>query len=145
MKKASTFSSANPKTNGLTMEERDAFKEKIRAEMNYHNIRLYPFDTEENDKDEVQLNESISNVILLAVIGSERTAITGGKIVRGRQARWGVVNVEDEKHCKFVHLRDFLMRTHLQDLIVTTVQILYEAFRSGKLLAPKGQTNRPAP
>ena len=27
--------------------------------MTYHNIRLYPFDTEENDEDEIQLNESI--------------------------------------------------------------------------------------
>ena len=27
--------------------------------MTYHNIRLYPFDTDENDEKEVQLNESI--------------------------------------------------------------------------------------
>lgn len=27
--------------------------------MIYHNIRLYPFDTEENDEEEIQLNESI--------------------------------------------------------------------------------------
>ena len=32
---------------------------KIREELVYHNIRLYPFDTEENDEEEVQLNESI--------------------------------------------------------------------------------------
>ena len=32
---------------------------QIRAEMTYHNIRLYPFDTEENDDEEIQLNESI--------------------------------------------------------------------------------------
>ena len=33
--------------------------EQIRAEMTYHNIRLYPFDSEENDEEEVQLNQSI--------------------------------------------------------------------------------------
>ena len=27
--------------------------------MSYHNIRLYPFDTEENHEEEIQLNESI--------------------------------------------------------------------------------------
>lgn len=27
--------------------------------MTYHNIRLYPFDTDENDDEEIQLNESI--------------------------------------------------------------------------------------
>ncbi len=32
---------------------------QIREELVYHNIRLYPFDTEENDEEEIQLNESI--------------------------------------------------------------------------------------
>lgn len=32
---------------------------KIRAELVYNNIRLYPFDTEETDEEEIQLNESI--------------------------------------------------------------------------------------
>ena len=137
---------------------------KIREELVYHNIRLYPFDTEENDEEEVQLNESIrvrayvlppsdryqflyfwQNMIPFAVVGSERSVIIDGKTVRGRKTRWGVINVEDEKHCEFVYLRNFLTRTHLQDLIETTAQIHYEAFRSKQLLALKEQTNRPAP
>lgn len=36
--------------------------------------------------------------------------IIDGKSVRGRKNRWGVVNVEDSKHCEFVHLRNFLTR-----------------------------------
>lgn len=60
-----------------------------------------------------------------------------GKQVRGRQNRWGVINVEDENHCEFVYLRDFLLRTHLQDLIETTSQIHYETFRAKQLLALK--------
>lgn len=150
--------------------------------MTYHNIRLYPFDTEENDEEEIQLNESIrvgfsiclaflpvltfrQSMIPFAVVGSERNVIIDGKSVRGRKNRWGVVNVEDERHCEFVYLRNFLTRfvslapfflpfslmnviptrTHLQDLIETTAQIHYEAFRSKQLLALKEQTNpRPA-
>jgi len=46
--------------------------------------------------------------------------------VPARQNRWGTINVEDERHCEFVYLRDFLTRTHLQDLIETTSQIHYE-------------------
>ena len=103
-------------------------------------------------------------MIPFAVVGSERTVIIDGKTVRGRKTRWGVVNVEDEKHCEFVYLRNFLTRyactlsitfafsnsclqnrTHLQDLIETTAQIHYEAFRSKQLLALKEQTSRPAP
>ena len=32
---------------------------KIRDELIYNNIRLYPFDTDEDDEEEVQLNETI--------------------------------------------------------------------------------------
>ena len=103
-------------------------------------------------------------MIPFAVVGSERNLIVDGKTVRGRKTRWGVVNVEDEAHCEFVYLRNFLTRcvlsprrffvtysmqtshakrdrTHLQDLIETTAQIHYEAFRSKQLLALKEQTN----
>lgn len=63
--------------------------------------------------------------------------MVNGQQVRGRQNRWGVINVEDENHCEFVYLRNFLTRTHLQDLIETTSQIHYETFRAKQLLALK--------
>jgi septin 3/9/12 len=150
MKKLSEVVNVVPviaKADSFTLEERDAFKLKIRDELVHHNIRLYPFDTDENDEEEVQLNESIRNMIPFAVVGSEANVIIGGKAVRGRKNRWGVVNVEDENHCEFTHLRNFLTRTHLQDLIETTAQIHYEAFRSKQLLALKEGVNQrpPAP
>ena len=77
------------------------------------------------------------NMIPFAVVGSEKSILIGGKQVRGRQNRWGVINVEDENHCEFVYLRNFLTRTHLQDLIETTSQIHYETFRAKQLLALK--------
>lgn len=49
-------------------------------------------------------------MIPFAVVGSERNVIIDGKSVRGRKNRWGVVNVEDETHCEFVYLRNFLTR-----------------------------------
>lgn len=36
--------------------------------------------------------------------------IIDGKQVRGRKNRWGVINIEDENHCEFVYLRNFLTR-----------------------------------
>ena len=45
-----------------------------------------------------------------AIVGSERTVLIDGKPTRGRKNRWGVVNVEDERHCEFVYLRNFLTR-----------------------------------
>ncbi len=55
--------------------------------------------------------------------------------------------VEDESHCEFVYLRNFLTRSHLQDLIETTSQIHYEGFRAKQLSAlrqaPHSSGNRP--
>jgi len=148
MKKLSEVVNVVPviaKADSLTMEERDAFKQRIRAELVYHNIVLYPFDTDENDDEELRLNERIRNMIPFAVVGSERNVIIEGKTVRGRKNRWGVINIEDERHCEFVYLRNFLTRTHLQDLIETTAQIHYEAFRSKQLLALKENAKDNAP
>ena len=51
-----------------------------------------------------------------------------------------IYKVENEEHCEFIYLRNFLTRTHLQDLIETTAQIHYEAFRAKQLMAIKEST-----
>ncbi|KAF2673711.1 cell division control protein 10 [Microthyrium microscopicum] len=151
LKKLSEFVNVVPviaKSDSLTFEERAAFKERIREEFAFHNLRMYPYDNEEHDQEEIALNAQIKNIIPFAVVGSEKTIVVAGKQVRGRQNRWGVVNVEDENHCEFIYLRNFLTRTHLQDLIETTSQIHYESFRAKQLLALKessavGHSSRP--
>jgi len=125
------------KADSLTLEERQLFKDRIKEEFAFHNIRMYPYENEEYDSEEAALNSQIKSIIPFAVVGSERNINVAGKTVRGRQNRWGTINVEDEKHCEFVYLRDFLTRTHLQDLIETTSQIHYESFRAKQLLALK--------
>lgn len=141
------------KADSLTLEERQSFKDRIRDEFAFHNIRMFPYDSEEYDQEESAVNQQIKvcmsrvlsyisltiaqSIIPFAVVGSERTITVNGRAVRGRQNRWGVINVEDENHCEFVYLRNFLTRTHLQDLIETTSQIHYESFRAKQLLALK--------
>ncbi|KAH6645925.1 Septin-type guanine nucleotide-binding (G) domain-containing protein [Truncatella angustata] len=125
------------KADSLTLEERQAFKERIKEEFAFHNLKMYPYDSEELDDEERAINTQIKSLIPFAVVGSEKSIIVNGKQVRGRQNRWGVINVEDENHCEFVYLRNFLLRTHLQDLIETTSQIHYETFRAKQLLALK--------
>ncbi|GAB7344848.1 hypothetical protein MBLNU457_3299t1 [Dothideomycetes sp. NU457] len=125
------------KADSLTLEERQAFKDKIKEEFAFHNIRMYPFENDEYDQEEVAVNAQIKSIIPFAVVGSEKTITVNGQAVRGRQNRWGVINVEDENHCEFVYLRNFLTRTHLQDLIETTSQLHYEGFRARQLTALK--------
>lgn len=147
MKKLSDVVNVVPviaKSDSLTPSERDLFKERIRAEMNYNAIHVYPFDNEDYELEEQELNAHIRTLIPFAVVGSEKSVVIDGKQVRGRKNRYGVVNVENESHCEFVHLRNFLTRTHLQDLIETTAQIHYEAFRSKQLLALKESSSKQA-
>ncbi|POS84013.1 P-loop containing nucleoside triphosphate hydrolase [Erysiphe pulchra] len=125
------------KSDSLTLEEQSAFKERIKEEFAFHNLKIFPYENDEFDEEERALNAQIKNIIPFAVVGSENSIIVGGKQVRGRQNRWGVINVEDENHCEFVYLRNFLTRTHLQELIETTSQIHYETFRAKSLLALK--------
>ena len=125
------------KSDSLTLEERMTFKERIKEEFAFHNLRMYPYDNDEQDEEERALNSSIKDIIPFAVVGSENSIMVGGRSVRGRQNRWSVINIEDENHCEFVSLRNFLTRTHLQDLIETTSQIHYETFRAKQLLALK--------
>ncbi|RKP04796.1 Septin-type guanine nucleotide-binding (G) domain-containing protein [Thamnocephalis sphaerospora] len=132
------------KSDSMTLEERVAFKERIRQELVHHDIQLYPYESDEDDEGERELNQRVKETVPFAIVGSEKNVVIDGKEVRGRRNRWGVINVEDENHCEFVHLRDFLTRTHLQDLIETTAHIHYEAFRTKQLLALKEAQQRGA-
>lgn len=127
------------KSDSLTIEERNAFKQRINAELAFHQIDLYPYDTTEDyDDEERALNAHIRQLLPFAVVGSERQVVVNGKAVIGRKNRWGTIIVEDENHCEFIHLRNFLTRTHLQDLVETTAMVHYETFRSNQLMALKG-------
>ncbi|KAJ3095491.1 cell division control protein [Phlyctochytrium planicorne] len=156
MKKISEIANVIPviaKSDSLTMEERSAFKRRIKEELDFHGIRCYPYtdldDGEpvlgEADRAEKQAAQIIREMIPFAVVGSERNVVVDGKAVRGRRTRWGLINVENEAHCEFVALRNFLTRTHLQDLIETTSGLHYETFRTKQLLALKESTAVSAP
>ncbi|KAI9330319.1 cell division/GTP binding protein [Obelidium mucronatum] len=142
------------KSDSLTLEERNAFKKRIKEEIEFHGIRTFPYadvfvDDEpsasaagltDEEREERQLLNAVRDVIPFAVVGSERNVVVDGKAVRGRRTRWGVINVENEEHCEFIALRNFLTRTHLQDLIDVTSMIHYEGFRTKQLLALKEAT-----
>ncbi|KAH0551777.1 Septin Spn2 [Trichoglossum hirsutum] len=80
------------KADSLTLEERAAFKERIKEEFAFHNLKMYPYDNDELDEEERALNAQFKSIIPFAVVGSEKSIIVDGKQVRGRQNRWGVIN-----------------------------------------------------
>jgi len=52
-----------------------------------------------------------------------------------RKFRWGTVDVLDPNHCDFAALRTAVLSTHLKVLKTRTREVLYEKYRTEKLLA----------
>jgi septin 7 len=70
------------------------------------------------------------------VVGSDTVVVTPeGREVRGRSYPWGVIEVDNEEHCDFVKLRQMLVRTYMEELREYTNDILYENWRTEKLLS----------
>lgn len=70
-----------------------------------------------------------------AVVGATNEIATpDGRKVRGRRYPWGVIEVDNEEHCDFVKLRQMLIRTHMEELKEHTNNILYENYRTDKLI-----------
>lgn len=101
-------------------------------------IKTYPADHAEDREKLDQFQEFIP----FAVVASDLFYSVDGKSVRGRNYRWGVVEVENPEHCDFVHLRELLIRygctlslsinnysENLQDLIETTHSVHYARYR----------------
>jgi septin 3/9/12 len=146
LKKLSEIANVVPiiaKSDSLTLDERLKFKKLLQQEFENYNFNLYPYDSSDLYEEERQLNEDIKSLIPFAIVGSTQEININGEMVRGRKTRWGAINIEDITQCEFVFLRDFLTRTHLQDLIESTSLIHYETFRSKQLIALKENASNP--
>ncbi|KAF9230186.1 Septin-domain-containing protein [Melanogaster broomeanus] len=111
------------KADSLTLEERTAFQAEIPAGLVYNNTRMYPFDTDDNDDKEVQLNESICNIIPFAVVSSEHGVIIDGKSVHGRKNRWGVVNVEETSSFSSLVVSQVNGTLHTTLFIIVSIEV----------------------
>lgn len=144
MKKLSEILNLVPvigKSDTLTSEERVELKKRLQQDFIKHNFNIYPYENDDLYDDEKQSNEDVKSLIPFAVSGSEKEIEVNGEIFKGRKTNWGAINIEDVSQCEFIFLRDFLTRTHLQDLIETTALIHYERFRSKQLIALKENVN----
>ncbi|KAH7906014.1 Septin-domain-containing protein [Hygrophoropsis aurantiaca] len=58
-----------------------------------------------------------------------------------RRFRWGTVDVLNPEHCDFAALRTAVLLTHIRTLKVHTREVLYEKYRTEKLLARRATRN----
>ena len=110
---------------------------QILADIAQHNIHIFQAPTYENEDEEALAEaEEIAGQIPFAVVGSDHLVKTpDGREVRGRAYPWGVVEVDNEDHCDFVKLRQMLVRTYMEELREYTNDVLYENWRTEKLVS----------
>jgi len=130
------------KSDTISKEELAKFKLKIMSELLGAGIQTYQFPTAEknpghwhvqDDASISALNAKNNQMLPFAVVGSMDEVKIGNRMVRARQYPWGTVQVESEAHCDFVHLREMLLRTNLEDLRSSTHTKHYELYRRNKL------------
>ncbi|KAJ5689251.1 hypothetical protein N7462_003643 [Penicillium macrosclerotiorum] len=105
---------------------------------------LAKYKEREDDEHAATHARSLMAAMPFAVIGSEKDVkANDGRVVKGRQYAWGVAEVENEDHCDFKKLRSILIRTHMLDLIHTTEESHYEAYRAQQMETRKFGEARP--
>ncbi|KAI9227945.1 MAG: septin [Piptocephalis tieghemiana] len=123
------------KADTLCSADLQMFKETIRSQIQEHGIQVYDDDDEEEEERMPEdTTPVLTRIMPFSIVGSDRDVRTkDGRVVKGREYPWGVVEVENEEHCDFILLRDLLIRTHMLDLITSTEEVHYDSYRSKHL------------
>ncbi|KAL6928161.1 hypothetical protein ACO0SA_002893 [Hanseniaspora valbyensis] len=148
LKKLSEISNVVPiiaKADTLTTTELQTYRKRIQKEFELLNLNLYPHDDlldseDELDEETKEAENELIKLIPFAIIGSN--GVLNNNKIRKNDKTNDVINVEDPNVCEFVYLREFLIRSKLQDLIETTSYIHYENFRAKQLIALKETSSK---
>lgn len=127
------------KADTLTKDETALFKKRILDDLSFHGIKTFAIHVDDDDdKETADTAKELMSKLPFTVMGSEKEVEVDGKKARARQYPWGTILVESEEHSDFVKLRQLLIRSHMEDLISTTNEKLYEAYRAQKLAGANG-------
>jgi cell division control protein 12 len=122
------------KADTLSVDDLIRFKRRIREVIEEEGINVYSCPIESEDESTTKRNRDIMAAMPFSIIGSDEDVKTpDGRIVKGRAYPWGVAEVENEEHCDFIKLRNLLIRTHMLDLISSTEEVHYDAYRTRHL------------
>ncbi|CCF58409.1 hypothetical protein KAFR_0E02560 [Kazachstania africana CBS 2517] len=124
-------------------------KSKIKQDLEKHNINMFKFNEDEysNDlinpgNDKSAENPPIEDLLPFSIICGDNCDEKSNKLVRNYG--WGAVDIEDYRYSDFIILKTILLESHLQDLKDITNEVLYEEYRTRKLLKKQSE-NTPNP
>ncbi|KAJ3019405.1 hypothetical protein HKX48_002104 [Thoreauomyces humboldtii] len=123
------------KSDSMGPAELASFKKRVMEDIAYYKIPIYnfPYDDEEDDDETIEENNELRALLPFSIVGSEDEVVLNGRRLRCRQYPWGLVEVDNARHCDFSKLRYMLLSSHLQDLKEITHDFLYEQYRTEKL------------
>ncbi|KAI9635258.1 putative cytokinesis-related protein [Dioszegia hungarica] len=122
------------KADTITPEDLQNFKIKIREVINAQGIKIYTPPMDADDESASEHARQTQAIMPFSIIGSTQDVTTpDGRVVKGREYLWGVAEVENDEHCDFKKLRSLLIRTYMLDLIASTEENHYEAYRLAQM------------
>jgi cell division control protein 12 len=113
-------------------------------------IKIYTPPMDADDESASEHARQTQAIMPFSIIGSTQDVTTpDGRVVKGREYLWGVAEgqlpwldplvikltqiVENDEHCDFKKLRSLLIRTYMLDLITSTEENHYEAYRLAQM------------
>ncbi|GMM36890.1 hypothetical protein DASC09_042150 [Saccharomycopsis crataegensis] len=132
------------KADTMTKHETIVNKLKIMRDIKNNNIKVYDFANGENNSGGVEEQESndnddssyLNDILPFTVIGSNATKVDlSGKTCHIRKYFWGEIDIEDPEICDFRRLKNILFGSHLEEFKDVTHDVLYERFRTEKLIS----------
>ncbi|WRT64179.1 uncharacterized protein IL334_001108 [Kwoniella shivajii] len=122
------------KADTMVPEDLLNFKTIIREVVAAQGIKIYTPPIDPEDESVAEHARVMQAVMPFSIIGSTQDVTTpDGRVVKGREYLWGVAEVENEDHCDFKKLRSLLIRTYMLDLITSTEENHYEAYRLAQM------------
>lgn len=99
------------KSDSLSSSEMHAYKKRIMEDIDRYHIPIYcfPYDPEHDDQETIQENTELRCMLPFSVIGAEDEYQVDGRSVLGRKYPWGIVEIENPRHCDFSKLSQVLL------------------------------------
>ncbi|EGW33270.1 uncharacterized protein SPAPADRAFT_71136 [Spathaspora passalidarum NRRL Y-27907] len=115
------------KSDILTPDELVKFKAVVKQALHDNEIQICQYFTD------LDLIHAINFSVPFSIVGSiDRYKNDHGEFVKGRNYHWGLVEIENSKHCDFLLLKNILITENMLDFVLST-DTFYEKFRSSYL------------
>ncbi|GMM53218.1 septin [Starmerella bacillaris] len=122
------------KADTMTDKELLSIKSSVMENIESHNLPIFTFNYDlDNNYDQTEENDALREMLPFAVVGANTIYQVNDEFFRGRRYPWGFVQVENPMHSDFIALRSVLFGSHIQDLKDSTLDIIYEKYRTEKL------------